>query len=171
MKSVAEIILFLIENAIPDPYVPVTRAEFQGGEGDSAWKEPRTPRNIMKKVVLRLSGARRFTVPLKDFEAFMGEPYDFEAHLRQVHEHGRITFQVEDPGGFYDTPSYREAFKHANGLVRDYKNGKNGISYLAFYICEDKKSFLEEHRQALMNLEDLGCFPPEDEEKPAWGEE
>lgn len=69
-------------------------------------------------------------------------------------ESGALHFSgVAEPGSFYDSPSYREAFDHATGRIKDYKTNQ---SWVAFYYRENK--FLDHHEQLESDAASLGLY-------------
>jgi hypothetical protein len=146
-KTSDEILLFLVKNAEADAFLPVkppVNAELM------EWYRP------LHDLLLRLCGATRYQVPQKDFEAFVGEPYSFEKHIRPLHDAGHIRCSgIAKPGEFYDSPAYRKAFDHASGLVCDYSI-EGRPSWIAFKFRGDDDDFLKELDAVWENADELG---------------
>ena len=147
-KTSDEILLFLVKNATRDPFRPVEPPDPPEDENG----EPYDP---LRDLLLRLSGSHRYTVPVKDFEALVGEPYSFEKHLRAIHEAGHLRFEVPEPDGFYDTEEYREVFDKTIGLVTDY-NKPERPSFVAFRFRCPRHDFLSDLNMIQANARKLG---------------
>lgn len=143
MKTPDEVLVFLIRNATPDAFLPVTPPRVEGSP----------PVYPLHDLLLRLTPVTRYRVPLPDFEAFLGERYSFEKHCRALQDDGTLEFGVADPGTHYDSPTYRAAFDHSNGLCSDHKAGKTWVKFL---VRTHKNEFLERFRGVLQNAQDLG---------------
>lgn len=152
MPTENDIIAFLIRNATPEAYLPVESPS----EGDFDDHEP-----YIKKVLLRLAGVTRYTVPLQAFEAFMGEPYSFESHLRAIHDSGALNFAVAKAGDFYDTPKYRKSFDRSNGLVCNY-DVPGRPCWIVFTLGKEDATdvAVKMYFQVLANLKTLGVKLP-----------
>lgn len=138
------IIAFLIRNAVPTPYVPVAPRDQE--------------RDPYVQVLLRLSGHTRYCVRLSDFEKFIGEPYDFEKHLRSIHDSGALRFHgVPMPDDPYDSFPYRQAFSRSSGLITDYSS-ESRETCVAFTLGREDpvEVAVGVFSQALLNLEALG---------------
>lgn len=143
MKTPDEVLVFLIRNATPDAFQPVTAPSVEGSP----------PVYPLHDLLLRLTPVTRYRVPLPDFEVFLGEKFSFERHLRSLQDDGTLEFGVADPGTFYDSPTYRAAFDHCNGLCSEHKAGKIWVKFL---VRTHKNEFLERFRGVLQNAQDLG---------------
>jgi len=140
-RSPADILLFLTTHSTPEYYeYPVRR------EGKS------TPRERMESLLLACSGTTRYKCPTKELEEFLGSPISFEKHLRPLMEMGALFFEdIDEPGGFYDSPAYRKAFDHSNGRVKDYSTG---VSWVAFHYKEN--NFLPHYDRLCQAAKTLG---------------
>lgn len=141
-KSKNEILLFLVKNSIPEYHCyPVS---------DSV--KPKTKEEKLKDLLLRLSGNMRFLCLLESFEKFVGEKYNFEKHLRVLHDEGTLCVNGVPPAGsFYDSKKYRELFAHGTGLVG---NSKTNITHIAFHYREN--DFLKDYYNILNDAAKLG---------------
>lgn len=127
MKTVDELLLFLVRNSKPEYHVfPVS--------GDRKECLPESKQDLLGDLLLRLCGATRFTCPTVLVEEFLGEPLDFEKHLRSLHDEGTLRFQVAEPGTMYDSESYRQIGARTHGQIKDYKTS---VSYVAFHYREN----------------------------------
>src|ERR1035437_11128868 len=123
MRTIDETILFLVKHATSDKFLPVN---------------PKSEAGVrpLADLLLRLCGVTRYTVPLEDFEAFTSEPFDFERHLRAVHEEGTISFGIPASGSYYDSDKYRKISCKVNGCV-----GNKDCLWIAFYIRATRDDF------------------------------
>lgn len=147
-----EILLFLIKNAVPDSYLPVSEDRPDDEYFDS---EP-----YIRRVLLRLCGHTRYRVPLEAFEAFIGADYSFERYLRPLETSGALCFSVA-VCGYYGTPHYRVLFDHTNGLIADYRSEKK--RWIAFHLGRDPGvpgHAVTMYREVLKNLTGLGVKLP-----------
>jgi len=143
-KSPAEILLFLTIHSSPEYYeYPLIKEDR---------RLPKTER--LSALLLQCAGTTRYKCPSKSLEGFLGEPISFERHLRPLMELGALHFSdVDEPGSFYDSPSYRKAFDSTNGQVKDYKSGE---SWVAFHFREN--NFLDHAETLEKEAESLGLF-------------
>lgn len=150
MPTSDEILLFLIKNAVMDPFLPVEHLTAQQRADGCPETLP------LHDLLLRLSGPPRYRVPLPLFEEFVGEKYNFETHIRPLHEAGHIRCNgIAEEGTFYGTPRYRELFAATSGLVSDYSTTERP-TWVAFHIRASEKAFLTTFTQVLENAQTLG---------------
>jgi len=165
VKNSDEILCFLTRNSKREVYFPLDGLDIQDDFGN---KKPLDKERRLYDLLLRLSGKTQYKVPFEDFEAFLGEPYSFEKHLRPLYEDGTLYFVgIPKPDSIYDSPSYRKIFDPTWGLVCDYSQPERP-KYVRFTIGED--DFLSRFGEILKNAEELGLFGEEGaDNRPAGG--
>ena len=122
-------------------------------------KVPKRKAKRLLNLLLSLSGVTRYLCPEEKLAMYLGEPVSFEKHLRPLMEEGTLYFAgVPDPGGYFDSLSYREAFDHSTGRIADYSGGKEPWpTWIAFWYREN--DFLKDVRNIEEDAVKLGLLP------------
>ena len=146
MKTLNEILLFIVKNSKPEYYSPVSSMK--------DYLDPpkkKTKKEKRNDLLLRLAGTTRYICESSKLEKFLGEEINFEKHLRSFHEDGILYFNgIPEKGSFYDTKSYREIFSKSIGQIEDYESG---IRYIAFYFKEN--NYLKDYENIVRNADEL----------------
>jgi hypothetical protein len=145
-RSLDEILLFLVKNSTPEYHeFPVSsRGALEGESKDE----------LLKQLLLALSGTTRYLCPEKALREFLGEPISFERHLRPFHRKGILFFDdCPEKGSFYDSKKYRDLFDGSSGRVQDPGSKK---TWVAFHYREN--DFLEHVEQIEKDAFKLGLF-------------
>jgi hypothetical protein len=148
VKTSDEILLFLVKNSEPVYFDDIWKIE------DFIKKKKQ---EILKQFILSLSSCTSYMCEIKKFEQFVGEPYNFEKHLRTLYEDGILFFpgvpRLNDEQNFYSQPKYIQIFSGTNGTVKNYNSGE---IHIKFYYREN--SFLKHYKNIITYAEKLGLI-------------
>lgn len=130
-KTANQILLYLVKTAKPQRFVPSPDSdEIEGLD------EPDEP---LQDLLVQLSGVTSYTVRLSDFQAFLGEAYSFEKHIRKLHEAGHIHCpEIPEPGDVYDAPQYRKLFDASWGVEAAEDHDVAGPSFVFQFNTDDE---------------------------------
>lgn len=128
-KTADQILLYLVKTAKPEQFIPPP---------DSAGLGLEEPDEPLQDLLVQLSGTTQYAVRLSDFQAFLGEAYSFQKHIRKLHEAGHIhCFEIPEPGDVYDAPRYRKLFDASWGVVAAADHDGAGPSFVFQFNTDD----------------------------------